>query len=108
TSRVRRSGAVQNAAQSTSRRAHHAANIPADKTSKRGTRRCRARARGGRRAAYSAPSRDELRSIREAVGVPLRVVRLSVPLPDIERRLAADVTTARPGGAGGRGRQDSE
>jgi len=27
--------------------------------------------------------------------VPLRVVRLSVPLPDIERRLAADVTTER-------------
>jgi len=26
--------------------------------------------------------------IREAAGVPLRVVRLSVPLPDIERRLA--------------------
>ena len=27
--------------------------------------------------------------------MPLRVVRLSVPLPDIERRLAADVTTER-------------
>jgi hypothetical protein len=27
--------------------------------------------------------------------VPLRVVRLSVPLPDIEQRLAADVTTER-------------
>jgi hypothetical protein len=27
--------------------------------------------------------------------VPLRVVRLSVPLSDIERRLAADVTTER-------------
>jgi hypothetical protein len=38
---------------------------------------------------------DELRGIREAVGVPLRVVRLSVPLPDIEHRLAADVTTER-------------
>ncbi len=38
---------------------------------------------------------DQLRGIREAVGVPLRVVRLSVPLPDIEQRLAADVTTER-------------
>jgi len=38
---------------------------------------------------------DELRGIREAVGVPLRVVRLTVPLPDIEQRLAADVTTER-------------
>ena len=45
--------------------------------------------------AYFVPGRGELRSIREAVGVPLRVVRLSVPLPDIERRLAADVTTER-------------
>ena len=34
-------------------------------------------------------------TLREAAGVPLRVVRLSVPLPDIERRLAADVTTER-------------
>jgi adenylylsulfate kinase-like enzyme len=38
---------------------------------------------------------DELRGIRTAVGVPLRVVRLSVPLSDIEQRLAADVTTER-------------
>ena len=27
--------------------------------------------------------------------MPLRVVRLSVPLPDIERRLASNVTTER-------------
>ena len=45
--------------------------------------------------AYFVASPDELRGIREAVGVPLRVVRLSVPLPDIEQRLAADVTTER-------------
>ena len=45
--------------------------------------------------AYFVSGHDELRGIREAVGVPLRVVRLSVPLPDIERRLAADVTTER-------------
>ena len=36
-----------------------------------------------------------LRGVREAVGVPLRVVRLAVPLPDIERRLSVDVTTER-------------
>lgn len=36
-----------------------------------------------------------LRRVREAAGVPLRVVRLSVPLPDIERRLSVDVTTER-------------
>jgi hypothetical protein len=36
-----------------------------------------------------------LRSVREALGVPLRVVRLSVPWPDIERRLAGDVTSGR-------------
>jgi adenylylsulfate kinase-like enzyme len=38
---------------------------------------------------------DELRDIREAAGVPLWVVRLSVPLSNIEQRLAADVTTER-------------
>ena len=36
-----------------------------------------------------------LRRVREAAGVPLRVVRLSVPLSDIERRLAVDVTAER-------------
>ena len=45
--------------------------------------------------AYFVRSHDELRGIREAAGVPLRVVRLSVPLDDIERRGAADVTTER-------------
>ena len=45
--------------------------------------------------AYFVSDRDELCGIREAVGVPLRVVRLSVPLPDIEQRLADDVTTER-------------
>lgn len=38
---------------------------------------------------------DALRGIRKAVAVPLRVVRLSVPWPDIEQRLATDVTTER-------------
>ena len=45
--------------------------------------------------AYFVSSHDELRGIRDACGVPLRVVRLSVPLPDIEQRLSADVTTER-------------
>ena len=45
--------------------------------------------------AHFVRDQDALRGIREAVGVPLRVVRLSVPLPDIEQRLAADVTTER-------------
>ncbi len=38
---------------------------------------------------------DALRAVREATGVPLRVVRLEVPLPDIEQRLAADLTSGR-------------
>lgn len=37
----------------------------------------------------------EVRGVREALGVPLRVVRLEVPLADIERRLASDVTSGR-------------
>ena len=45
--------------------------------------------------AWFVPDHGALRRVREAAGVPLRVVRLSVPLPDIERRLAADVTTER-------------
>jgi adenylylsulfate kinase-like enzyme len=36
-----------------------------------------------------------LREVRRAVGAPLRVVRLSVPLSSIERRLASDLTTER-------------
>lgn len=37
----------------------------------------------------------ELESLRSAVPVPLRVVELQVPWPEIERRLASDVTSAR-------------
>ena len=37
----------------------------------------------------------ELDVIRAAVGVPLRVVRLTVPLEQIGQRLAADVTSGR-------------
>ena len=46
-------------------------------------------------AAWFVRDRAALRGVREAVGVPLRVVRLTVPLPEIERRLAADLTTER-------------
>jgi hypothetical protein len=46
-------------------------------------------------AAWFVRDHDALRGVREAVGVPLRVVRLTVPLPEIEHRLAADPTTER-------------
>ena len=46
-------------------------------------------------AAYFVRDHAVLQGIREALGVPLRVVRLSVPLQDIEVRLAADVTSGR-------------
>jgi adenylylsulfate kinase-like enzyme len=41
--------------------------------------------------------RDEsaLEQIRVALGMPARVVRLEVPLDEIERRLASDVTSGR-------------
>lgn len=45
--------------------------------------------------AYFVRDRHALRSIREALGVPLRVVRLSVPFGEIERRLTEDVTSGR-------------
>jgi hypothetical protein len=45
--------------------------------------------------AYFLRDLNALHSVREALGVPLRVVRLSVPLLDIERRLASDVTSGR-------------
>jgi hypothetical protein len=37
----------------------------------------------------------QLADLREALEMPLRVVRLSVPFAEIERRLGADVTTGR-------------
>ena len=45
--------------------------------------------------AWFVRDQGALRGVQEALGVPLRVVRLSVPLPDIERRLAVDATTER-------------
>jgi hypothetical protein len=45
--------------------------------------------------AYFVPDRGALDAIRDAQAVPLRVVRLSVPITEIERRLSADVTSGR-------------
>jgi len=45
--------------------------------------------------AYFARSPSEVQEVRDALGLPLRVVRLTVSLPDIEQRLASDVTTGR-------------
>jgi hypothetical protein len=45
--------------------------------------------------AYFVPDQGTLDGIRRAFGLPLRVVRLSAALEDIERRLAADVTSGR-------------
>ena len=45
--------------------------------------------------AYFVRSPGEVADVREALGLPLRVVRLVAPLPDIERRLAGDVTSGR-------------
>jgi hypothetical protein len=45
--------------------------------------------------AYFVRSPGEVQGVRDALGLPLRVARLTVPLPDIEARLASDVTSAR-------------
>jgi hypothetical protein len=45
--------------------------------------------------AYFVRSRGEVQGVRQALGLPLQVVRLTVPLPDIGRRLASDVTSGR-------------
>jgi len=45
--------------------------------------------------AYFIRTPSELQGIRQAVGVPVRVVRLIVPLDEIKRRLAGDVTSGR-------------
>ena len=45
--------------------------------------------------AYFVRSPGELQAVREVLGLPLRVARLTVPLPVIERRLAADVSSGR-------------
>ena len=45
--------------------------------------------------AYFARSASEVQGVRQALGLPLRVVRLTVGLPEIEQRLAHDVTSGR-------------
>jgi hypothetical protein len=45
--------------------------------------------------AYFARRPGEVQRLQEALGLPLRVVRLTVPLPVIEQRLASDVTSGR-------------
>jgi hypothetical protein len=45
--------------------------------------------------AYFVRSPGEVQGVRKALGLPLRVVRLTVPLSDIEQRLASDVTSGR-------------
>jgi len=45
--------------------------------------------------AYFVRGPGEVRGVREALGLPLRVERLTVSLPAIERRLVSDVTSGR-------------
>jgi len=45
--------------------------------------------------AYFVRDAAELQVIRAALGLPLKVVRLAVPLAVIEQRLASDVTSGR-------------
>jgi len=45
--------------------------------------------------AYFVADHDVLRRVREAAGMPLPVVRLTVPLPEIRQRLATNVTSGR-------------
>ena len=45
--------------------------------------------------AYFARSHGEVAAVRKALGLPLCVARLTVPLPDLQRRLASDVASGR-------------
>ena len=45
--------------------------------------------------AYFVRSPGEVQGLRDALGLPLRIARLTVPLAVIERRLASDVTSGR-------------
>jgi hypothetical protein len=45
--------------------------------------------------AYFVRTADEIHAIRQALGLPLKVARLTVPLAVIEQRLASDVTSSR-------------
>jgi adenylylsulfate kinase len=44
---------------------------------------------------YFVRTPGELQAVRDGLGLPVRVVRLTVPLPVIEQRLASDVTSGR-------------
>jgi hypothetical protein len=45
--------------------------------------------------AYFIEDADVLRRVRDAAGMPLRVVRLTVPFQELRQRLAPDVTSGR-------------
>jgi len=45
--------------------------------------------------AYFVRTAEEIHAIKEALGLPLKVARLTVPLAVIEQRLASDVTSGR-------------
>ena len=45
--------------------------------------------------AYFVRSSEELQAVRKILGLPLRVVRLDLPLPAIKQRLASDVISGR-------------
>jgi adenylylsulfate kinase len=45
--------------------------------------------------AYFVRTATEIHAIRQALGLPLKVARLTVPLAVIEQRLASDVTSGR-------------
>jgi len=45
--------------------------------------------------AYFVRDAAEVQALRQAAGVPVHVARLEVPLAEIERRLAADITSGR-------------
>ncbi len=47
--------------------------------------------------AYFVRDDSELQRIRAAVGVPLQVVRLELAASELQRRLAADITSGRAG-----------
>jgi hypothetical protein len=45
--------------------------------------------------AYFVRTAEEIHAIKEALGLPLKVARLTVPLAVVEQRLASDVTSGR-------------
>jgi hypothetical protein len=47
--------------------------------------------------AYFIRDDGELRAVREAVGLPLRIARLAIPLAEIEQRVAASAIAASEG-----------